>query len=278
VAEERAPQERRPEHEQPGGQAPEQAPQPPERQGDVATPGVPAGTPERPHREAMIAIVIDDVGYSLENLREFLEFPGPIAFAVLPQLAYTRDSAHLVRQAGKELLLHLPMEALNGDDPGPGAILLSQSEAEIRRLVAKNFADLEGAVGANNHMGSRATADPRVMRAVMQYMADTGRFFLDSRTTPKSTAAAAAQAAGTDFLERDVFIDNTTDASSMRAAFDKGVALAQAEGRAVLIGHVYNPGMLDILREVLAEAEPLGVRLVPLSRLLGDGGSQGAGL
>jgi len=244
---------------------PARRPQPPQ---DTGARTAPAAPPERPSPEAAIAVVIDDVGYSLENLQEFLEFPGPITFAVLPRLPYTRESARLIREAGKELLLHLPMEALNGEDPGPGAILTSQSDAEIRGLVAESFAGLEGAVGANNHMGSRATADARVMAVVMDYLAGSGRFFLDSRTTPESRAAAAARAAAVEFVERDVFIDNTTDRPSIRAAFEKGVAVAQARGRAVLIGHVYNPEMLTVLREVLREMEPFGVRLVPLSVLV----------
>ena len=245
---------------------------PPRPQDPGARPTGPAAPPERPRPEAAIAVVIDDVGYGLEDLREFLEFPGPITLAVLPRLAYTRESARLIREAGKELLLHLPMEALNGEDPGPGAILTSQSDAEIRALLAENFVDLQGAVGVNNHMGSRATADPRVMAVVMEYLAGSGRFFLDSRTTPESRAAGAARAAAVEFVERDVFIDNTTDPPSMRAAFEKGVALARVKGRAVLIGHVYNPEMLTILREVLREMEPFGVRLVSLSSLVGTGG------
>ncbi|MBN1834688.1 MAG: divergent polysaccharide deacetylase family protein [Spirochaetales bacterium] len=231
----------------------------------------PVAVPERPKAKARIAVVIDDVGHNLETLGQFLDFPGPLTFAVLPQLAYTRESVRLIRAAGKEMILHLPMEAVNGEDPGPGAVLSSHSEAEIRRIVAEDLDGLEAAVGANNHMGSRATADPRVMAVIMECLAESGRFFLDSRTTPDSVAADAARAAAVRFLERDVFIDNQTDPSSIRSALDRGAAVARAEGAAVLIGHIYNPQMLEILEEVLAEAGPAGVRLVPLSELVGQG-------
>jgi hypothetical protein len=256
-----------------GGRRP--APAPAEEPGGREGPGgveQPGARPERPRREASIAVVIDDVGYSLDSLRAFLEFPGPLTFAVLPQLPYTRESARLIRAAGKEVILHLPMEAVNGDDPGPGAILSSYDDAEIRQILDENFAELEGAVGANNHMGSKATADPRVMAVVMDYLKESGRFYLDSRTTPASRAADAAREAAVDFLERDVFIDNETDAQSMRAAIDKGVELAQLEGRAVLIGHVKNPEIIVILRDLLAEKETRNIRLAPLSKLAREQG------
>jgi polysaccharide deacetylase 2 family uncharacterized protein YibQ len=245
------------------------APAPAEEPGSREHPGA---RPERPRREASIAVVIDDVGYNLDTLTEFLELPGPLTFAVLPQLQYTREAARLIRAAGKELILHLPMEAVNGDDPGPGAILSSYSDAEIRRLLEENFADLEGAVGANNHMGSKATADRRVMAVVMDYLKQSGRFYLDSRTTPASRAAFAAREAGVDFLERDVFIDNDTDGQSMRVAIDKGVELAQLDGQAVLIGHVKNSEMVGVLQEILADAAAQKIRLVSLSELAREKG------
>jgi polysaccharide deacetylase 2 family uncharacterized protein YibQ len=257
-------------------QAPERAPEPAEepdstaRRGPAAEGGgrgEAAASPERPRPEVQIAVVIDDVGYNLDTLKEFLDFPGPLTFAVLPRLPYSREAAGLIRQAGKELILHLPMESVNGDDPGPGAILSSYSDDEIRRLMEESFAELEGAVGANNHMGSRATADPRVMAVVMAYLKQSGRFYLDSRTTPASRAEDAARAAAVGFVRRDVFIDNETDPQSMRAALDKGLELARAEGQAVLIGHVRNPAIVRLLREMLANPAARGVRLVPLSRL-----------
>jgi polysaccharide deacetylase 2 family uncharacterized protein YibQ len=233
-----------------------------------------APPPERPREEMRIAIVIDDVGYNVETLKPFLGFPEPITFAVLPRLPYSRQAAAMIRAAGKEMILHLPMEALNGEEPGPGAILTSYDDEQIRRELELDFAGLEEAVGANNHMGSRATADPRVMTVVMRYLADTGRFFLDSRTTAATQAAAAAHEVGTDLLERDVFIDNERDRESIRTAVQKGIQLACQNGQAVLIGHVYNPEIPDVLREVLAEGGSRGVRLVRLGELVQHSGEQ----
>ena len=60
-----------------------------------------------------IAIIIDDLGYQLAAGRRALELPGPIAFAVLPETPYGRRLAMLANEAGREVLLHLPLESVN---------------------------------------------------------------------------------------------------------------------------------------------------------------------
>jgi polysaccharide deacetylase 2 family uncharacterized protein YibQ len=220
-----------------------------------------------------IAVVIDDVGYSLEQLEPFLDFHGPITLSVLPNLPYSRESARRITEAGKELLLHLPMEALNGNDPGPGAIRTSQSEQEIRRLLESSFSQVPQAVGMNNHMGSRATADERVMNVVMDYLSTNRCFFLDSRTTPASVGAATAAAHAVPFLERNVFLDNEPRAEAIRQALENGVEVARKQGYAIMIGHVSNPQIVDVIGGLAEELERAGVKLVPLSALLEEGGS-----
>lgn len=220
-----------------------------------------------------IAVVIDDAGYSLEQLQPFLEFPGPITLSVLPNLPHSRESARRIAEAGKELLLHLPMEALNGNDPGPGAIRTSHSEQEIRSLLEAGFSQVPQAVGMNNHMGSRATADERVMNVVMDYLSSKQRFFLDSRTTAASVAAAAAAAHEVPFLERNVFLDNEPRTEAIRQALENGIEAARKQGYAIMIGHVSNPQIVEVIEGLAGEFERSGVRLVSLSALLEEGGS-----
>lgn len=231
-----------------------------------------SGRREHPAREARIALVIDDVGYNLASLKSFLSFPGPISFSVLPQLPHSEEAARLVIGSGKELLLHMPMEPLNGEDPGPGAITSSQSDREIEDLLERTFARFPEAVGMNNHMGSRATADERVMAAVMRYLSSHGRFFLDSRTSPASVAGQLAERYAVPFLSRDVFMDNETDSAYIEQALERGVEIAVRQGRAVLIGHVQNEGIAELLSRALPELKARGVRLISLSALLAESG------
>ena len=223
---------------------------------------------ERPWPRARIAVVIDDVGYNLEELEAFLDFPAPITLSVLPNLSHSEESARRIFEAGKELLLHLPMEAENGNDPGPGAILTSQEDEQIRRLLQAGFAQVPQAAGMNNHMGSRATADRRVMNVVMAYLKSNRRYFLDSRTTTKTLGSVTARAYGVPYLERDIFLDNEPQAQAIQQALEEGIEVARKEGSAILIGHVRNPQIVEVIGGLLVELDRAGVELVFLSDLL----------
>ena len=223
---------------------------------------------------ARLAVVIDDAGNNLQELRPFLEFPAPLTFAVLPQLQHSARAARLARSHGHEVILHLPMAAVSGLYPGPGTVSGELSDDEIRSLLERNFDSISGAAGTNNHMGSAGTADPRIMNAVMAYLAESGKFFVDSRTTPTSVAAPYAAKYGVPFMQRDVFLDHDRDPAAIRAALRKGLAVARKHGHAVLIGHASVTAVAEALFEVYPHLEPRGYELVPLSALFPPGGAE----
>ncbi len=222
--------------------------------------------------EARLAIVIDDVGYSLSGLKEFLALPFPLAFSVLPDLPHSREAGRLIVAAGKELLVHLPMEPSSGTNPGPGAVLTSQSDAEILELLERSLERLPQAVGLNNHMGSLATADRRVMGLVLDFLRARGLFFLDSRTTAETLGPEIAARLGVHLLQRDIFLDNENSPAYIEGALRHGVRTARLRGSAVLIGHVQNVELAGELRRLLPELPGEGVRLVAPSVLAADSG------
>ena len=246
--------------------APEPQPLPEAAPTTVAPPPQAAG--------ARLAVVIDDAGNNLQELRPFLEFPAPLTFAVLPQLQHSARAAKLARSHGHEVILHLPMAAVSGLYPGPGTITAELSDGEIRSLLERNFDSITGAAGTNNHMGSAGTADPRIMNAVMAYLAESGKFFVDSRTTPTSVAAPYAAKYGVPFMQRDVFLDHDRDPAAIRAALRKGLAVAREHGHAVLIGHASVAAVAEALFEVYPHLEGRGYELVPLSALFPPGGAE----
>jgi polysaccharide deacetylase 2 family uncharacterized protein YibQ len=223
-----------------------------------------------------MAIIIDDAGYNLEDLQPFLDYSGPLAIAVLPNLPFSVESARRVVSAGKTLLLHCPMEPLNGENPGPGVIRTDQTDLEIESLLESALATVPGAVGINNHMGSKATADDRLMSVVFSFCKKRGMFFVDSRTTVESVAARVAELDAVPFLARDVFIDNERNEEDIARSISAGIAKAGSRGSAVLIGHIHTPQILDIL---MKEARTLGeskIRIVGLAEIFksekGSGG------
>ena len=224
--------------------------------------------PRQVEPQGRLAVIIDDAGYSLTELQPFLELPGPLTVAVLPNLPHSTEAARRIVAAGKDLILHCPMEAEGEEDPGPGALRVGMSEGQVDALLDAAFASVPGAVGMNNHMGSRATADPELMGAVLRYLKRQGKFFVDSRTTADTVGPAVAESVGVPFLQRNLFIDDERSEKSIANAFDVGVREARTRGSAVVIGHVQNSGVLDILRAGQKAMADNGVRLASLEDIM----------
>jgi uncharacterized protein len=121
--------------------------------------------------------------------------------------------------------------------------------------------------GVNNHMGSLATADGRVMNVVAQELARRGLFFIDSRTTDRTVAAEAAARARVPWASRRVFLDDIQTEPEILRSLDDLVAKARAEGSAIAIGHPH-PTTLAVLERELPRMSERGVRLVRITELV----------
>jgi polysaccharide deacetylase 2 family uncharacterized protein YibQ len=227
-------------------------------------------------------MIIDDFGCSFsETARAFLEMDADLTITVLPGEPFTGRVARKALAEGKDLLLHLPMEPLGypAQDPGPRAVLLAQTDEEVRARVRSALEGVEGLVGVSNHMGSRAMQEERILRILLDEVGERGLFFLDSKTVPGELAASVAGSMGVRCLENDLFWDTGVDEpEAIRAKLDRLFQIARRRGYAVGIGHP-RPVTLEVLREKLPEMERLGVRLVPIRGLTeASNGSSGTGL
>lgn len=222
-----------------------------------------------PDRRGPLALVLDDAGNSLEAYDRFLEFPGPMAVAVLPQLDYSVQAAALAAAAGKEIMLHQPMEALRGGDPGPGSIGPADPLEKVSATIRENLRTVPGAIGVNNHMGSLATTDTQLMRTVLATLHDRGLFFLDSRTTADTVGRSVAAEVGIPFAERAVFLDNWRTRESILSALGHALELSQRGEPVVMIGHVTVPLLAEILLDVYPVLYAHGYEFVPISKLVG---------
>jgi polysaccharide deacetylase 2 family uncharacterized protein YibQ len=214
-----------------------------------------------------VAIVIDDMGYSDQAVRRLIAAQKPLTLAFLPFSASVQGPARSAVAAGLEVIVHLPMEPVGHENPGPDAIRVGMSGAAIRERVDAALAAVPGAVGLNNHMGSKATADPATIRPVMAELASRGLYFLDSRTTGRSHAQAAALVAGVPAIGRDVFLDNDPSPAAVTRQLQVLERRARSHGYAVAIGHPH-AGTLQALLQWLPQAEARGIRLTTLSHLV----------
>lgn len=215
-----------------------------------------------------VAVIFDDAGYSLRAAREVMALPRPVTISVLPGLPFSTPIAEEAASRGVQIILHLPVQPDNPAlDPGPGEITVDMTDEAIARTVESDFATVPGAVGANNHMGSRGTADPRVMRAILGVVKAHDLFFVDSLTSPRSVAAQTARAMGVPTAVRAVFLDNQDDETYVRAQFHALIQAAQTRGQAIAIGHV-GKVTARVLRDMLPEFDEAGIRFVPVSGLV----------
>ena len=223
----------------------------------------------------VLAIVVDDVGFDppARTLLETLE--GPLAIAVIPNAPHAAEAVRLAREKGWDLLVHLPMDPWSGraekDSLGP-----KDGDEALRAGVLGALARLPGALGVNNHQGSKATADARVVKAVLGVVKEQGLFFLDSRTTPASVAGAEAARLGVPFLARDVFLDDMATESAdpggtpeaLETAWEREIGLAKKRGQAILICHPRKETLAFLSEKLKLLGKKEGPRAVRVSELV----------
>jgi polysaccharide deacetylase 2 family uncharacterized protein YibQ len=162
-----------------------------------------------------------------------------------------------------------------GSDPGEGAVTEGLSRDAIRAIVIRDLDGVPGAVGLNNHMGSRATTDPVLMRSVLEVARERGLFFLDSRTTSATVAYDLALDMGVPAARRSVFLDDRRERSYIEAQVRSLLERARTEGSALAIGHP-DQATLDALRESTGLLRSPDIMMVPASTLA-DAVGEGAG-
>jgi len=218
---------------------------------------------------ARLVVILDDAGNSLSPLPALESLPSEVAVAVLPNAAYAEEIARALGHQRRELLVHMPMEPQPGTGPGcgPGALEVGQDPTEVRLRVERALAAVPGARGMNNHMGSKATADPQLMGVLMEELKLRGLYFVDSRTSPETVALETARRGGVPARERDVFLDVVEDPQVIRHSLAEAVAVARTSGSAIAIGHVH-PLTIEVLSAELPVLASQGVRLVRPSALV----------
>ncbi|WP_367354805.1 divergent polysaccharide deacetylase family protein [Atribacter sp.] len=187
-----------------------------------------------------VAIVIDDLGYNRTNAELFLKLPQKITYAVFPHLPFSRSLGEKFSEYGKEILIHLPMEALDNEQNNNEPLILKtgDDEARVNDIIKKAIVNLPTARGLNNHKGSKATQDPKLMRRLMLVLKNSNLLFLDSVTSDQSKAFDIAQEVGLLSFRRDIFIDGNTSVEYIQQKLWDAVSIAKKRGYSIAIGHV----------------------------------------
>lgn len=217
-----------------------------------------------------VALIIDDMGYDPKLDMAFLKIPAPLSFAFLPYAPFTKPMVKRAHSNLRNVLVHLPMEPESGAvDPGPGVLVTSMTPATLLDLLNKEIDAVPGAIGVNNHMGSKFTKDKRAMEVLMSGLKKRGLFFIDSRTTKYSVAYDTARVMGVPSMSRAVFLDHDHDEKEITRQLYRLVKIAKARGQALGIGHPFPETYRVLVRELPKIRKE--VRIVPVELLVRKG-------
>lgn len=231
----------------------------------LLAPCLPAAAASRP----LVAIIIDDIGNNYALDARAVALPGPVTYAFLPDTPYAAELARRAHGAGKEVLLHLPLEAIDHAPLGPGGLTLDMTRRTFVSTVRADLAAIPDVEGVNNHMGSLLTQHPGDMGWLMTALkhAPMPLFYVDSRTTAQSVAFQIAEEHHLPATWRDVFLDDVQTKAAITHQLARLIAIAKRRGTAVAIGHPY-PVTLRILKQRLPKLATEGVELVPVRAVI----------
>ncbi len=214
-----------------------------------------------------IAIVIDDWGYNLNNLPLLDQIKYPLTVSVLPNLNYSRIIAEDSHKMGFEIILHLPLQPREILRLEKDTIMTSMDESTIRNILKRDLTNVPYALGVSNHMGSKATEDPRVMGIIFKELKKKGLYFLDSLVSSDSVGFDLAHKMQLGFIKRDIFLDNTETPEYIKGQIYKLKTRARVYGQTVGIGHDRRV-TLEVLKEVMPQLEKEGYKFVSVSELI----------
>lgn len=251
----------------------------PERRGDIAieqqpyTTAVIAVPPKKPRKHVAgrgtVAIIVDDMGSSLQEVNALMAIKIPLTFSIIPGLAKAREVAEAAHGKGFQVMLHMPMEPQGYPHQRmeQNGLLLAQNDAEIRTRLNGFVQGVPHVIGANNHMGSRFTEDRAKMGTVLDVLKGRGLFFVDSRTSPRSVGYSLAREMGVETAARNVFLDNVQDVDAVKGQLDELAALARKRGAAIGICHPHKTTILALIA-AMPEMRRQGINFVYVSELV----------
>lgn len=249
----------------PGSMPPPGPPTPiPTAQASLPTP---LPTPAGPR----ICLIIDDGGYQRgAALQALYAIKSPITVSIIPDVEFSQALAEEFPDHGVEVMCHMPMEGHEKGAVGShykALLRKGMDPAVAHRYVEEALRGLPHCRGLNNHMGSVATEDLGLMKAVCGVLKEKGFYAIDSRTTAKSQVARAAREQGVPCAARNVFLDNQETAAAILKQLDQAATYAQKHGVAVAIGH-FKTTTLKTLAEEIPNMEAHGFRFVYASQVV----------
>ena len=229
---------------------------------------MPASTPPAPQTGPLrLAIIVDDGGYGGWITEDILALPNTLTLSILPHAPYSCETARRAHDLGFEVMLHMPMENVTGKTTYPGQITVDMNVEQMLELTNEALTDVPGAVGINNHTGSKFTSNAAAMRTWLGLIKDRGFYFIDSRTAHSACAYEVADELGIVSAENDLFLDHDSRPDCIRARFKQIIEMVKRQGRAICICH-FRKNTVPILKDTMPEFAKEGIEIVHASALV----------
>jgi len=214
-----------------------------------------------------IAIVLDDWGYSSNQLPIIAQIKQPLTCALLPGLKNSQSVMQELNQLGFEIILHLPMEPKEKCGLEKNTITVGMNSEQIEKILRQDLSNISLAKGISNHMGSRVTEDLATSTMLMQQIKKRRLYFFDSFVTSRSVCPLVAKKINLKFAKRNIFLDNQNDFAYIKSQLLKLKVLAAKQGLAIGIGHDRKNTLL-VLKEMLPQLQAQGYEFVFLSQVV----------
>ena len=225
------------------------------------------------HKKGKIAIIIDDFGSDNGKIiEEYLEFPEIITFSIIPGNKYSKEIGESASKEGYEVIVHLPMESNTPPDRNEKILLKDQmSRKDIEKIINMSIDELPMAKGLSNHMGSKATENPILMKDLAEVLKRKKLYFVDSFTSTKSIAFEVFVKSDVRVLKRDVFLDNKEEVGEefILARLDELMKIASEKGKVIGIGHATKEITCEVLRREMPKIYKKGYEFVFASQIFG---------
>ncbi len=215
----------------------------------------------------VIAVVIDDMGISPRRTRDILSLHAPLTASFLTYGPHLSAYLEQARQAGQEIIVHVPMEPKSKADVAPDVLTVAMSGSEVREGLEIMLEKFGPIAGINNHMGSRFTENRAHMQVVMEVLKERQLFFLDSKTSPHSVGKEIARKNGVAYAHRHVFLDNNNDFAYITRQLRLTEKIAARNGYAIAIGHPKSQ-TFKALEAWLPTLKDKNIKLVHLSEIV----------
>jgi polysaccharide deacetylase 2 family uncharacterized protein YibQ len=214
---------------------------------------------EKKHKVAFILDFTDQKGVSIETLKRL---NIPLTLAIDPFDPGVKNIISKAKAAEFEILLDIPMEALNEKtSPGREALYTSMAPQEIENKIKKSLKAVTGYIGVKNHMGSKFTADSKAMKVLMEVLKREDLLFVDSLTTSKSLGKEIASKLGVPFATRNLFIEYKGDIKEIETQLKRLEKMAKSEQKTVVMGPAA-PEIMASLKDWIAKNSDLSFVLI----------------